>query len=449
MRVLLIGKGGREHALAWKLAQSPLLTRLFFWPGNAAMQALGEPLDVPAEASHNELVAAARRAGIDVVVCGPEAPLAEGLADTCLAAKLPVFGPVQAAAQLETSKAFAKRMMAKAKIPTAAHALAGDEAGCRRLATAALARHGSVVLKASGLAAGKGVFVCHDEAQVEEGLRHLYHTDMRQAAAAVVVEDFLTGRECSYFVSLGARGPIGLGFAVDYKRVGDGDSGPNTGGMGCYAPVPWLPADAEAQVQRLVVEPLTQTLAASGIPYTGWLYVGLMWSRNKGPQVVEFNVRLGDPEAEVLALHDDRDWLAVIAAQSGLAVAEAQLAAASAPQGRQQPAVVAVMTSPGYPFGPETAAPAELSKALFAGPLPASGSLANQAVIFGAAVAPTANAGLLRTGTGRVLVVGARGQSFAAARAMVYAKVKDVAAEWPAARWRTDIAATIPSEVDL
>jgi phosphoribosylamine--glycine ligase len=391
----------------------------------------GEPLALPAGADWPAVVAEARRLAVDLVVCGPEQPLSEGLADLLTEARIPVFGPTRAAAQLESSKEFAKRVMQKAGIPTAAFELATSEDDCRRIALALLKRTGGAVLKASGLAAGKGVFVCKDEREVEDGLRHLYHTDMSRAAATVVVEETLRGRECSYFTFIGEGGATGLGFAVDYKRLEDGDRGPNTGGMGCYAPVPWLPADAEQRVVTAVVEPLLATLAREGIPYRGWLYVGLMWDPSRGPRVVEFNVRLGDPEAQVLAAYDDRDWLAQIAVKVGLPVPEAALAAARAQITHRDATVGVVMASRGYPFGEGEVPGVELPRDVF--------GRATGVQVFAASVE---GAGLpVKTGKGRVLTVVARGKDFAAARAAAYADVRRIAEHWPSARWRPDVAA--------
>ncbi len=392
------------------------------------MAELGEPLSLPADADHQRLVAVALGLGIDCVVCGPETPLAEGLADTLEGAGLPVFGPRRAAAALESSKAFAKEVMRAAGIPTAAYELVSSESACRAAALAMLARTGGTVLKASGLAAGKGVFVCRTAADVEAGLRHLYHSDMRQAAATVVVEETLVGRECSYFTFIGQNGATGLGFAVDYKRLEDGDHGPNTGGMGCYAPVPWLPADAAAQVEQKVVKPLLAELARRDVPYRGCLYVGLMW-RDDGFAVVEFNVRLGDPEAQVLAVYDDRDWLALIAAKLGLPVPTSALTAATAKIAHDDCAVNVVMASRGYPFGAEAEGPPVT--------LPAKLMHAPGAQVFAASVGGTSEA--IVTGTGRVLSIAARGASFEAARRAAYARVEAIAAAWPGCRFRNDV----------
>ena len=439
MRILLVGKGGREHALAWKMSQSELLSALYLWPGNIAMQGLGESLDLPATADFTEMVAVAKQLRIDLVVSGPEAPLSQGLADAFAAAGIPTFGPRQAAAQLEASKAFAKNIMTKAGIPTAAHVLVKGESECREEALAILQATGGVVLKASGLAAGKGVFVCSTAAEVENGIQRLFHSDMSVASDTVVLEEVLLGRECSYFSFIGSHGPLGLGFAVDYKRLEDGDIGPNTGGMGCYAPVPWLPKGAEALVNERVIAPLLQALKAEGIYYCGCLYVGLMWSETKGPQVVEFNVRLGDPEAQVLALYDDRDWLALMAASCGLNVPEAALAAARRHPSSDRYSVAVVMAASSYPYGSDAGQAAVLPSQLFGNDVQAN------IMTFGANVTRGGRDGFA-TGSGRVLAVSARGASFAAARVAAYNRVHEIAGLWRSARWRSDIGSRVVKE---
>ncbi len=433
LRVLLIGKGGREHALAYKLSRSPLLEKLYLWPLGPALQVYGEALKVPETASFGEVIAEAKRQGIQLVVSGPEAPLAQGLANEFLAQGIPTFGPVREAALLESSKAFAKDVMAKAGIPTAAYAVVKGRAECEKKAFEMLSQKGGVVLKASGLAAGKGVFVCTKKEDVLNGLKFLYETDMSQASEEVVLEEILFGRECSYFTFLGGdKKPIGLGFAVDHKRLQDGDEGPNTGGMGCYAPVPWLPKDAEAEVVAKVVEPLTRELSKRGIPYTGFLYVGLMWSPEKGAQVVEFNVRLGDPEAQVLSVYDDRDWLAVMAHQSGIKVDEASLALATSSITHKDRAVVVVMASAGYPYGKDDVYPDVIPERFFRG---------DKARAFAASV--TQGAQGFHPGSGRVLTVAARASTFRLARKEAYSLIADIAKVWPKAQWRTDIGQSV------
>lgn len=435
MRILLIGKGGREHALAWKIRRSPLLSDLLIWPGNPAMSGLGRTLEVPASAPLAEVVAAAKAAQVDLVVCGPEGPLEAGLADLLQATQpaIACFGPCAAAASLEASKAFAKDVMRAAGIPTADFEVITNATvdTVRAAARRFLQKRGGVVLKASGLAAGKGVFVCTTETQIEEGLKRLYQSDMAAAASTLVLEDLLRGRECSYFSFLGADGATGLGFAVDYKRLDDGDLGPNTGGMGCYAPVPWLPPDAEERVVQSVVEPLLEELKLRKIIYTGCLYVGLMWT-DEGPKVVEFNVRLGDPEAEVLAVYDDRDWLALMAAKAGLPVPAATVAAATAPITHGESAVAVVMASAGYPYGGKAEIATSLDRRLF-------DPTRSDVKCFASAVRADAG-GELVTASGRVLTLAARGASFALARQKVYAQVERLAREWSGCRYRLDIA---------
>lgn len=439
MKVLVVGKGAREHALAQKIHSSPILTALFVWPGNAAMMGLGAVLDLPPNASNRELADAAQREQFDLVVVGPETPLSEGLADALADKGVPTFGPKQRAAALESSKAFSKEIMRKAKIPTAAFELAHGETECRRMALAMLARTGGAVLKASGLAAGKGVFVCRDKDEIEDGLQHLYHTDMTRAAATVVVEETLIGREVSYFTFLGQGGATGLGFAVDYKRLEDDDRGPNTGGMGCYAPVPWLPTGAEKLVEERVVTPLLAQLEADGIDYTGCLYVGLMWTET-GPEVVEFNVRFGDPEAQVLSVYDDRDWLVLMAYKAGLTVDADALRQATAKVTHKERAVAVVMASKGYPFGTGSEnARTTLPRSLFA-------SKSDHLSIYAASVGVGDADDCVRTGLGRVLTVCARASDFSAARAKAYEKVQAVAALWPEARYRRDIGARVARE---
>lgn len=409
------------------------------------METLGEPIDLPPTAGFDALAQLASRLAVDLVVSGPEAPLSEGLADTLKRHGIPVYGPVQAAAQLESSKEFAKEVMTRANIPTAAFVKVRSESDCRREALAMLAAKGGVVLKASGLAAGKGVFVCQTKDEVENGLNHLYHTDMSVASGTVVLEEVLVGRECSYFTCIGAGGATGLGFAVDFKRLGDDDQGPNTGGMGCYAPAAWLPQDAEAQVVAKVVDPLLAQFKKDGLTYCGWLYVGLMWHPVKGPQVIEFNVRLGDPEAQVLAVYDERDWLPVVAAKAGLHVPAEEFRRATAPVTHEDRAVCVVMASESYPYGKDAGRIGQLPAAAFAGP--ADSQATAGAKVFAASV-KKGEADKIATAAGRVCSVVARGPSFAAARERAYSKVKEIDQSWRGARYRADIAQRVAQEVD-
>jgi len=435
IRVLLVGAGAREHAIASKMKSSPFLERLFVWPGNPCINRLGDGIDLPANAPMETLVALAKDLGINFVFCGPEKPLSDGIADAFVLAGIPVFGPNRAAAQLESSKAFAKEIMKDAGIPTASFTLARDRADCRAQALKMLSDEGGVVLKASGLAAGKGVFVCKSVAQVDAGIERLYSSQMQAASETVVIERMLLGRECSYFVFLGKGAPVSIGFAVDFKRLQDGDEGPNTGGMGCYAPVPWLPENAGPQVDAAVVQPLLRTLKARGIEYTGCLYVGLMWS-NKGPQVVEFNVRLGDPEAQVLAAYDSRDWLQLSAAKSG-ALPDAVM---TTQPNKSRRAVAVVMASAGYPYGEKPDVPAVVPWGLIDAPRNmASGNVQ----VFGAAVHSDKSTTGVETGSGRVLTVVAVNDSFRHARAIVYRRLEAIRDIWKDCQFRTDIASDV------
>jgi len=431
LKVLLVGKGGREHAIAWKISKSPNLSKLYLWPGNPAMDFLGCSVEIHREANMRELATWAEKEGIDLVVCGPEAPLTEGLADEMHKFAIPVFGPQKAAALLESSKIFAKEVMQAAGIPTASYHVANSESQCRSLAEAMLQKVGGVVLKASGLAAGKGVFVCKGLADIELGLRHLYHTDMREAAEVVVVEEILHGRECSYFTFVGPEDSCGLGFAVDYKRLKDNDMGPNTGGMGSYTPVDWLPSDAAELVEKVVVTPLMSELKKRGITYVGCLYVGLMWRPGVGPQVVEFNVRLGDPEAQILAVYDDRDWLRMMALSAGVSTLKV-IAIQERVVLHKDRVVGVVLASDSYPFGKDAGSVGKIPTNVF------SNDDREVPCVFGASITREGVEGI-QTSSGRVLCIVARASSFKAARDLAYKKVNEIKEIWPSCQFRQDI----------
>ena len=431
MRVLVIGGGGREHALVWKFKQSPLLEEIFVWPGNVATLRIARSLIDSAKATHLELAKACKIHKIDLVVVGPEGPLSDGLADEFIRHDIRVFGPNKLAAQLESSKVFAKKIMMDAGIPTATYEVAHTKEQCMAAAARLLNRDGGVVLKANGLASGKGVFVCKTVAEVANGIDRLYDVSLKEAAHSVVVEEILYGRECSYFCLLGDGKITRLGFAVDHKRLLVGDKGPNTGGMGCYTPVPWLPYDAAEQVEARVVEPLLDALSRVGIHYTGCLYVGVMWS-DAGPAVVEFNVRFGDPEAQVLAMSDASDWLPAIAAKVGIKLEQAIK--------YQSPKSVIgyVLASSGYPYGEAQDHHAVISDGLL-------GEGTDGSVVFQASVKQAKNG--IETCSGRVLLVAAAGKSFAIAKIKAMDRVQKILKVWPDAKWRPDIAhAALQSE---
>jgi phosphoribosylamine--glycine ligase len=309
MNVLLIGSGGREHALAWKLAQSPLLDTLFITPGNPGTAQIGR--NVPIDALNIPMVIeVAQRERIGLVVVGPEAPLAAGLADACLRAGIPVFGPTAAAARIESSKAFAKRLMIDARIPTAEARIFDDPD-----AAVAFVRSSRRVwvVKADGLAAGKGVIVPETVSETVDAIRLLGAT---RAGARLLLEERLSGPEVSLIALCDGERALPLILAQDHKRLRDGDAGPNTGGMGAYAPAPHLTSSDIAELTALIILPALRALAAAGSPFRGALYAGLMLTEH-GPRVLEFNARFGDPEAQAILPLLQGDLLAALLTCAG------------------------------------------------------------------------------------------------------------------------------------
>ncbi|MCZ8172947.1 MAG: phosphoribosylamine--glycine ligase, partial [Brevundimonas sp.] len=290
MNILLLGSGGREHALAWKLAQSPQCTKLFAAPGNPGIASHAALVALDA-ADHAAVIAFCAAEQIGLVVVGPEAPLVDGLTDSLRAAGIPVFGPSKAAAQLEGSKAFTKELCARHNIPTA---------GFKRVtnvtqATLALAEFGApVVVKADGLAAGKGVTVAMTMAEAEAAVEEIFSGKFGAAGAEAVIEEFLEGEEASFFALTDGHTVVPFGSAQDHKRVGDGDVGPNTGGMGAYSPAPVLTPLLTGEALERIVVPTVRAMAEEGMPYSGVLYAGLMLTKN-GVQLIEYNARFGDP----------------------------------------------------------------------------------------------------------------------------------------------------------
>jgi phosphoribosylamine--glycine ligase len=312
MRVLVVGSGGREHALAWKIAQSPLVKGLFAAPGNPGIGRLATLVPLPSDDVAG-LTAFARKERIDLVVVGPEAPLVAGLVDRLAAAGVLAFGPTASAAEIEGSKAFAKEVMASAGIPTAAYA--AFTAPEPALAWAA-AHEGQVVVKADGLAAGKGVVVCSGLDEVERALREILVERVHGAAGArVIVEEKLSGPEASCIGITDGRIVRMLPAAQDHKRILDGDRGPNTGGMGAFCPTPKVTEDQLAEVQRTVLVPAVRELARRGRPFRGALYAGLMLTPG-GPRVLEFNARLGDPETQPILLRLKSDLVPLLLASA-------------------------------------------------------------------------------------------------------------------------------------
>lgn len=411
MNVLILGGGGREHALAWAFKQNPKCDRLIVAPGNPGVAALAECADL--DVLDGEAVAAfAVENAVDLAVVGPEAPLAAGVADALRRAGIATFGPGREAARLESSKGFAKAVLDAAGAPTAAwaafDALAPALAHVRD-------RGAPVVVKADGLAAGKGVTVAATLAEAEAALRAVF----AGGPGSVVVEDVLRGEEASLFVLCDGTGTLSLGGAQDHKRLLDGDRGPNTGGMGAYAPAPVLSPRVEARAMERIVAPVLAEMARRGAPFVGVLYVGLMVEAGE-PSVVEFNARFGDPEAQVLMMRLGAQALDLVQATAEGRLAEARVNWA------EDHALCVVLAAEGYPGGPvRGAAIGGLDG------LPAT----TDAMAFHAGTALVD--GRVVAAGGRVLTLAARGASLAEARARAYAMVEAV--DLPGGQWRRDI----------
>jgi phosphoribosylamine---glycine ligase len=314
MNILLLGSGGREHALAWKMAASPLTDRLFCAPGNAGIAREAEcvALDI---ANHAAVIASCRANRIDLVVVGPEAPLCAGIVDDLEAAGIKAFGPTRLAARLEGSKGFTKDLCRTNGIPTAAY----ERFNALERAKAYVRAQGApIVVKADGLAAGKGVVVAQTIAEAEAAIEMMFGGSLGEAGAEVVIEEFLQGEEASFFALCDGENAIPLSTAQDHKRVFDGDKGPNTGGMGAYSPAPNIDDAMSARVTAEIIEPTLRAMQAMGAPYKGVLYAGLMVTAD-GPKLIEYNVRFGDPECQVLMLRLMSDLVpALLASRDGM-----------------------------------------------------------------------------------------------------------------------------------
>ena len=349
MKVLLVGGGGREHALAWKLAQSPRLTRLYAAPGNPGIAAHADCVPVR-DTDLDELVALARRERVELAVIGPEVPLSLGLRDRLSDAGVPVFGPSQSAARLESSKAFAKDLMARYGIPTARFRVFQDADAAKRFCRELGA---PLVIKADGLAAGKGAMVCATLPEADAAIRLCLDEDAFGAAGrTVVVEEFMTGEEASFFVITDGASALPLPAAQDHKAIFDDDRGPNTGGMGAYTPAPVMDESMTGRVMEEIVTPTLAAMAKEGAPYAGVLFVGLMIGPD-GPRVVEFNCRFGDPECQAILPRLDEDLLPVFEAVASGRGLPASL------RWRREASVCVVLASPGYPGTPRAGLPIE------------------------------------------------------------------------------------------
>jgi phosphoribosylamine---glycine ligase len=412
MNILLIGSGGREHALAWKLAQSHLCDTLFAAPGNPGIGEEAELVDLNV-ADHNAVIAFCAGHDVGLVVVGPEVPLVGGLGNALRDAGIPVFGPDKDAAQLEGSKGFAKDLCSAANIPTAAYECYMAKAD----AIAGLAKFKPpYVIKADGLAAGKGVIIAetHDEALA--ALEDMFGGGFGDAGASVVIEEFMSGEEASFFALTDGKDVVAFGSAQDHKRVGDGDTGPNTGGMGAYSPAPVLTDALQAEVMERIIKPTVAYMAAQGMPYLGVLFAGLMLT-DQGPKLIEYNARFGDPECQVLMMRYNGDLVALM-----LAVATGKLAQADAPAFTSDTTLTVVMAANGYPGTPEKGGVISLDKVV-------------GAKVFHAGTAEKDDH-LIATG-GRVLNVTATGASVTEAQKAAYAAVDAI--DFPTGFCRRDI----------
>ena len=343
MKLLVIGSGGREHALAWKLAQSPKVQKVFVAPGNGGT-ALENGLENVAITDFAELIAFAKKEHVHLTVVGPEAPLAAGIVDAFSAAGLKIYGPTRAAAQLESSKDFAKSFMQRHGIPTARHATFEDPAAAK----AYVEKHGApIVIKADGLAAGKGVVVAMTQAEALAALdAMLVDHRLGSAGARVVIEDYLDGEEASFIVMSDGAHALALATSQDHKRLRDGDQGPNTGGMGAYSPAPIVTPKVHSRVMREIITPAIHGMAKDGVPFVGFLYAGLMIDKAGNPKTIEFNCRLGDPETEPIILRLKSDLLEMV--EHGLAGTLERIE----PQWDRRAALGVVLAAHGYPEEP-------------------------------------------------------------------------------------------------
>ncbi len=415
MNILILGGGGREHALAWAVKQNPKCDRLIVAPGNAGIALIAETAAIdPCEAA--AVLACVEENAIDFVIIGPEAPLAAGVADALRAAGILCFGPSAAAAQLESSKAFTKEVCDACAAPTAAWARFSEVEAAKEYVRA---QGAPIVVKADGLAAGKGVIVAMTLEEALDGLDEIFGGAFGAAGAEVVIEEFMGGEEASFFILSDGTNVLPVGTAQDHKRVGDGDTGPNTGGMGAYSPAPVLSPAIQEQVLAEIVRPTVAEMAARGMPFQGVLYAGLMIENGRA-RLVEYNVRFGDPECQVLMLRLGAQALDLL-----LACAEGRLGEISATWAEDH-ALTVVMAAEGYPGSYVKGTEIKGLEAL-----PAD----SFNVVFHAGTA--AKEGKVLATGGRVLNVTARGATLKEAQARAYAMVDAI--DWPEGFCRRDI----------
>ncbi|MGC6534198.1 MAG: phosphoribosylamine--glycine ligase [Parvibaculales bacterium] len=412
--ILVLGSGGREHALCWKIAQSPLVDKLYCAPGNGGTAAVAENTALDA-ADHEAIISFCRDKAVSLVVIGPEAPLVAGLADDLAAAGIAAFGPGKIAAQLEGSKGYTKDLCAEADIPTAAYGRFDN-------ACAALdyldTQTAPIVVKADGLAAGKGVIIAEDMPTAKDAVEDIFDGAFGDAGAELVVEEFMTGEEASFFVLCDGEIALPLATAQDHKRVGDGDTGPNTGGMGAYSPAAIMTPALIDQTMDTIIKPTLAAMARRGAPYRGVLYAGLMLTP-EGPKLVEYNARFGDPECQVLMLRLKSDIVPALKAAASGSLQGISL------EWHDQKAMTIVMAAQGYPGA--------YDKGSVINGLDA---VSDEIVVFHAGTARAEDGTVTATG-GRVLNVTARGKTVAQAQANAYAGVNMI--DWPQGFCRRDI----------
>jgi phosphoribosylamine--glycine ligase len=417
MKVLVIGSGGREHALAWKLAASPRVSEVLVAPGNAGTASEPKCRNVAVAADDiSGLLALVSSEAIGFTVVGPEAPLAAGVVDAFVAAGHRVFGPTRAAAQIEASKAFTKEFLARHHIPTAQHRTFTEPQPALDYVAA---RGAPIVVKADGLAAGKGVVVAETVDEAQAAIVDMLGGGFGTAGARVVIEDFLHGEEASYIVVASGTRYVPLASAQDHKRIFDGDAGPNTGGMGAYSPAPVVTPAVDARVRAEVIEPTLAALAAEGRPFTGFLYAGLMIDAAGAPSVVEFNARLGDPETQPILMRLESDLLDLLeAAVDGDPTT-------APPRWKPEVALGVVLAAGGYPGDIRKGDPIEGLDA----------AIGPQAKVFHAGT--SLREGKVVTSGGRVLCVCGLGLDTSAAQAHAYAALGGI--HWQGMQYRSDI----------
>jgi len=419
MKVLVVGGGGREHALAWKVAQSPRVAKVFVAPGNAGTAADPDLTNVPI-VDIATLVAFAKREAVALTIVGPEGPLAAGIVDVFTAAGLRIFGPTQAAARLESSKDFAKAFMARHGIPTAAYGTFTEAAAAHAFVTSSGA---PIVVKADGLAAGKGVVVAMREEDAHAAIDAMLPAGgAGSGGARVVIEEFLDGEEASFIVMADGASALALASSQDHKRLGDGDSGPNTGGMGAYSPAPVVTPTVHARIIREVIAPAIAGMAAEGMPYTGFLYAGVMIDDHGAPRVLEFNCRLGDPETQPILTRLTSDFTVLVdhALAGTLDRVEAEW--------DRRAALTVVLAAAGYPDAPRRGAAIEGLDRITAAAHP-------NVTVFHAGT--QAADGRVEVSGGRVLGVTALGDTLRQAQRAAYGAVADI--HFDGMQYRTDI----------